>query len=176
MLQTLGEPGPSNSDSEDTPLVAPFSASPDRADMTYRYYVIRDKIEMGQMASIFFNKFGTTLFYLCLAIYLYGDLSIYGAAVAKTLSDVACTYQPVNFTCNDTIPDTEFCWEGSALNRQDTYRMFLVRINVTLLICIQVISIFLHVIMTNAVFRAYLFSYWELLYSSTSKKLSIFNY
>ncbi|KAG7189433.1 hypothetical protein KM043_017135 [Ampulex compressa] len=125
VLQTLGESGPSNSDSEDTPLVAPFSASPDRTDTTYRYYVIHDKIEMGQMASIFFNRFGTTLFYLCFAIYLYGDLSIYGAAVAKSMADVACTYQPKELTCNDTIPDTERCWEGSNLNRLDAYRIFL---------------------------------------------------
>ncbi|XP_012214753.1 transmembrane protein 104 homolog isoform X2 [Linepithema humile] len=125
VLQTIGESGSSNSDSEDTPLVAPTSTSPDRSDMTYRYYVIHDKIEMGQMASIFFSKFGTTLFYLCFAVYLYGDLSIYGAAVAKSLADVACTYLPNNLTCNDTIPDTEFCWEGSALNRFDAYRIFL---------------------------------------------------
>ncbi|XP_076658069.1 transmembrane protein 104 homolog isoform X1 [Halictus rubicundus] len=125
VLQTLGEHGPSNSDSEDTPLVTPFSTSPDQADMTYRYYVIRDKIEMGQMASIFFNKFGTALFYLCFAIYLYGDLSIYGAAVAKTLANVACTYQPANLTCNDTIPDTEICWEAFTLNRFGAYRIFL---------------------------------------------------
>ncbi|XP_006611211.1 hydroxyacylglutathione hydrolase, mitochondrial-like isoform X2 [Apis dorsata] len=125
VLQTLGESGPSNLDSEDTPLVTPFSTSPDRADMTYRYYIIRDKIEMGQMASIFFNKFGITLFYLCFAIYLYGDLSIYGAAVAKTLADVICTYQPTNFTCNDTIPDTEICWKEFTLNRSDAYRIFL---------------------------------------------------
>ncbi|XP_016768696.2 uncharacterized protein LOC552568 isoform X1 [Apis mellifera] len=125
VLQTLGESGPSNLDSEDTPLVTPFSTSPDRTDMTYRYYIIRDKIEMGQMASIFFNKFGITLFYLCFAIYLYGDLSIYGAAVAKTLADVICTYQPTNFTCNDTIPDTEICWKEFTLNRSDAYRIFL---------------------------------------------------
>ncbi|XP_015433897.1 PREDICTED: transmembrane protein 104 homolog isoform X2 [Dufourea novaeangliae] len=125
VLQNLGESGPSNSDSEDTPLVTPFSTSPDETNMTYRYYIIRDKIEMGQMASIFFNKFGTTLFYLCFAIYLYGDLSIYGAAVAKTLADVTCTYQPMNLTCNDTIPDTELCWETFSLNRHDAYRMFL---------------------------------------------------
>ncbi|XP_078036788.1 transmembrane protein 104 homolog [Augochlora pura] len=125
VLQILGESGHSNSDSEDTPLVAPFSTSPDREETTYRYYVIRDKIEMGQMASIFFNKSGTTLFYLCFAIYLYGDLSIYGAAVAKTLANVACTYQPSNLTCNDTIPDTEVCWEAFTLNRLDAYRIFL---------------------------------------------------
>lgn len=108
-------------------MVTSFSTSPERSDMTRRYYVICDKIEMGQMASIFFNRFGTTLFYLCFAIYLYGDLSIYGAAVAKSLADVACTYLPKNLTCNDTISDSELCWEGSAFNRLDAYRIFLVR-------------------------------------------------
>ncbi|XP_070159670.1 transmembrane protein 104 homolog isoform X5 [Polyergus mexicanus] len=127
VLQTIGESGPSNSnsDSEDTPLVAPPSTSPEHSDMSYRYYVIRDKIEMGQMASIFFNRFGTILFYICFAIYLYGDLSIYGAAVAKSLADVACTYLPKNLTCNDTIPDTEPCWEDFVINRFDAYRIFL---------------------------------------------------
>ncbi|XP_072743135.1 transmembrane protein 104 homolog isoform X1 [Anoplolepis gracilipes] len=124
VLQTIGESGPSNSDSEDTPLVAP-SSSPEHSDMSYRYYVIHDKIEMGQMASIFFNRFGTMLFYLCFAIYLYGDLSIYGAAVAKSLVDVACTYLPKNLTCNDTIPDTELCWESFMINRFNAYRIFL---------------------------------------------------
>lgn len=96
---------------------------------------------MGQMASIFFNKFGTTLFYLCFAIYLYGDLSIYGAAVAKTLANVACTYQPLNFTCNDTIPDTEICWDGFAPNRQDAYRIFLVRTDMRILAHVLAITI-----------------------------------
>lgn len=108
-------------------MVASLSTSPDHSDMTCRYYVICDKIEIGQMASIFFNRFGTILFYLCFAVYLYGDLSIYGAAVAKSLADVACTYLPKNLTCNDTIPDTELCWEGPAFNRLDAYRIFLVR-------------------------------------------------
>ncbi|XP_012061431.1 PREDICTED: transmembrane protein 104 homolog [Atta cephalotes] len=125
ILQTISEPGLSNSDSEDTPLVAPSSTSPSCLDTTCRYYIICDKIEMGQMASIFFNRFGTTLFYLCFAIYLYGDLSIYGAAIAKSLADVACTYLPKNLTCNDTVPDTELCWEGPMFTRLDVYRIFL---------------------------------------------------
>jgi len=107
-------------------LVAPSSTSPSCLDTTCRYYVICDKIEMGQMASIFFNRFGTTLFYLCFTIYLYGDLSIYGAAIAKSLADVACTYLPKNLTCNDTVPDTELCWEGPMFTRLDVYRIFLV--------------------------------------------------
>ena len=32
---------------------------------------------------------GTYLFYVCIVIYLYGDLAIYATAVPKTLRDVA---------------------------------------------------------------------------------------
>lgn len=53
-----------------------------------RYYVLDQKIELGEMARLFFNDTGRHLFFLCFAIYLYGDLSIYSAAVAKTLRDV----------------------------------------------------------------------------------------
>lgn len=53
-----------------------------------RYYVLDTKIELGEMAGLFFNDIGRILFYICIAIYLYGDLSIYSAAVAKTLRDV----------------------------------------------------------------------------------------
>jgi hypothetical protein len=38
-----------------------------------------------QMSTLFFSPMGRNLFYLCLVIYLYGDLAIYGAAVAKSL-------------------------------------------------------------------------------------------
>ena len=37
-----------------------------------RYYTISEIFEMGKMASLFFNKTGRILFYLCLTIYLYG--------------------------------------------------------------------------------------------------------
>lgn len=53
-----------------------------------RYYELETKIELVDMARIFFNDTGRVLFFLCVAVYLYGDLSIYAAAVAKTLRDV----------------------------------------------------------------------------------------
>jgi hypothetical protein len=52
------------------------------------YYSLSSKLELGEMAGLFFNKFGRILFYICIVIYLYGDLSIYSAAVAKSLRDV----------------------------------------------------------------------------------------
>lgn len=81
---------------------------------------------MGEMASMFFTKAGVTAFYVCLSVYLYGDLSIYGTAIAKSVADVACTYIPQNFTCNETIPMDQLCWETHSLTRFDAYRVFLV--------------------------------------------------
>jgi len=40
------------------------------------------------MATALFPKWGSCLFYLCIAVYLYGDLSIYASAMAKSLGDV----------------------------------------------------------------------------------------
>lgn len=64
---------------EQTPLFSSQSS---------RYYILDNKIELGEMADIFFNDIGRIIFYLCIAIYLYGDLSIYSAAVAKTIRNI----------------------------------------------------------------------------------------
>ncbi|XP_034941487.1 transmembrane protein 104 homolog [Chelonus insularis] len=123
-LRTFCEAEPPNSDSEETPLVEP-SGSSDNTDDSSKFFTLNDKVEIGEMASLFFSKTSITLFYICLAVYLYGDLSIYAAAIGRTLADVACNYQPANFTCNETIPDTEACWEGSYVTRFDAYQIFL---------------------------------------------------
>ncbi len=65
---------------------------------------------------------GRTLFYLCITIYLYGDLAIYSAAVAKSLRDVSCTYKPENATSLFNISDALPCWEGEELSRLNAYR------------------------------------------------------
>ena len=80
---------------------------------------------MGKMASIFFSRKGRNLFYVCLVVYLYGDLAIYAAAVAKSLRDVACTFKPPNMTSPLNISESEICWEGSHQTRLDAYRIFL---------------------------------------------------
>ena len=81
---------------------------------------------MGKMASLFFNKAGRIAFYLCLTIYLYGDLAIYGAAVAKSLRDVACTYTPANMSkSSNNISETVLCWAEADLTRLDAYRIAL---------------------------------------------------
>lgn len=71
------------------------------------YYEITEITEMGKMASVFFSRGGRNLFYLCLVIYLYGDLAIYAAAVAKSIRDVACTFKPPNMTSPLNISDSE---------------------------------------------------------------------
>ena len=44
-----------------------------------------------QLLKHFFNFYsvGYNLFYLCIVVYLYGDLAIYAAAVPKSLRDVS---------------------------------------------------------------------------------------
>ncbi|KAK6171583.1 hypothetical protein SNE40_019740 [Patella caerulea] len=86
---------------------------------------ITQKIELGRMAEIFFNKVGEKLFYACIVIYLYGDLSIYAAAVPKSLRDVSCTYRLANNTdCNKTLSEDDLCWDNSNITRMNVYRMF----------------------------------------------------
>ncbi|EDM06566.1 transmembrane protein 104 (predicted), isoform CRA_b [Rattus norvegicus] len=53
-------------------------------------FEITERVEMGQMASMFFNKVGVNLFYFCIITYLYGDLAIYAAAVPVSLMQVTC--------------------------------------------------------------------------------------
>ena len=80
------------------------------------YYEITEITEMGKMASVFFSRGGRNMFYLCLAIYLYGDLAIYGAAIAKSIRDVACTYRPPNMTSPLNISDSEVIKTTSTLS------------------------------------------------------------
>ena len=92
---------------------------------TSNYYDITEITEMGKMSSMFFNKTGSTLFYACIAIYLYGDLAIYGAAVSKSVRDVACSYKPGNTSSPLNISENEKCWEWKETSRLDVYRIIL---------------------------------------------------
>ncbi|KAI4470219.1 hypothetical protein MML48_1g17562 [Holotrichia oblita] len=56
-----------------------------------KYYSLNEKMDLGHIANLYFNKWGIILFYLSLCIYLYGDLAIYAAAIGKSLTDVICT-------------------------------------------------------------------------------------
>ena len=60
-----------------------------------------------QISSITFSWDERNILYLGLAIYLYGDLAIYAAAIAKSIRDVACTYKPPNMTSPLNISESE---------------------------------------------------------------------
>uniref|UniRef100_A0AAY4AS39 Amino acid transporter transmembrane domain-containing protein n=1 Tax=Denticeps clupeoides TaxID=299321 RepID=A0AAY4AS39_9TELE len=89
---------------------------------TVDHFDIVERVEMGQMASMFFNKVGVNMFYICIIVYLYGDLAIYAAAVPMSLMEVACG----NHSCSTgavTYNDTDSCW--GPVKRKDAYRVFL---------------------------------------------------
>ncbi|XP_012991261.1 transmembrane protein 104 [Esox lucius] len=86
------------------------------------HFDIVERVEMGQMASLFFNKVGVNMFYICMVVYLYGDLAIYAAAVPISLTEVACG----NHSCSAgsvKYNDTDLCW--GPVTRKDAYRVFL---------------------------------------------------
>lgn len=75
------------------------------------FYSLDETIELGELASLFFSKCGVICFYFCISIYLYGDLSIYAAAVAKSVTDILCSNSSSNATAVWTeVP--EECWSG----------------------------------------------------------------
>ncbi|KAL4709958.1 hypothetical protein ACJJTC_003921 [Scirpophaga incertulas] len=94
-----------------------------------RYYSLDRRVELGEMANLFYNRTGRILFYCTLCIYLYGDLSIYSAAVAKSIMDVICSPVPSNITDSNEW-DELACFNTStsslhAYTRLEVYRIAL---------------------------------------------------
>nr|XP_006635158.1 PREDICTED: transmembrane protein 104 isoform X2 [Lepisosteus oculatus] len=87
------------------------------------HFEIVERVEMGQMASIFFNKVGLNMFYICIIVYLYGDLAIYAAAVPISLMEVACGNHSCSAGSSVKYNDTDACW--GPVKRKDAYRVFL---------------------------------------------------
>jgi hypothetical protein len=81
------------------------------------------------MSTIFFPSMGAITCYICIAIYLYGDLSIYNAAVSTTLRDVICDQNITNPNSSVVLNETTLmnlpCWEGKYATRFDIYRICL---------------------------------------------------
>ncbi|XP_071960560.1 transmembrane protein 104-like isoform X2 [Antedon mediterranea] len=80
-------------------------------------FEITERVEMGKMVSLFFNKVGRALFYICLVVYLYGDLAIYAVAVPKSLMNVTCNIE------GDDV--SKSCWKGKSINKMNVYRIYL---------------------------------------------------
>lgn len=89
-----------------------------RVNRRHRLYNINTKVELGEIAALYLNKFGHMLFFVSLCVYLFGDLAIYTAASGKTL---------VNLSCKNNSDTEDFnvkCWESFNLTKMDIYRIF----------------------------------------------------
>lgn len=122
---TIGDQ-PQSNDEERTPL---FLIERQKVS---GHFSLDDKFELGDMAALFFRPWGRLLFYLCMSVYLYGDLAIYNAAVSKSITDVVCGRNASgNLTGSsedDDIVienDDDYCWEGG-LHRHSFYRLSMV--------------------------------------------------
>ncbi|XP_065846460.1 transmembrane protein 104-like [Oscarella lobularis] len=103
----------------------------------YSLFEITERYELGTIAGMFFNKIGIILYYICMVVYLYGDLAIYAVAMGKAMTNVICvdkTY-PANSTNvtfhNGSHNDSHFhhnestCFGTSSISSNQTYRIFL---------------------------------------------------
>lgn len=70
------------------PLMTNSACTGDLSSIDRYNFDITERVELGELANIFFPKVLVRIFYMCIAVYLYGDLSIYLAAIAKSLRDV----------------------------------------------------------------------------------------
>lgn len=83
-------------------------------------YDIRVNVDLGEMSRMFFHKAGAFLYYVSLCLYLYGGLSIYTAAVAKSLTTVVCN-DPKCFEGNGSSP----CQSIKSLSVINVYKIML---------------------------------------------------
>ncbi|XP_056634667.1 transmembrane protein 104 homolog [Diorhabda carinulata] len=81
-------------------------------------YKIDTKVELGEIAGLYLNKFGHTLFFSSLCIYLYGDLAIYTAASGKTLINLICN------NGNETDDYSTECLSNYNFSKVNMYRLF----------------------------------------------------
>lgn len=89
----------------------------DQVSTVQSEFRIAQKIEMAQMAEELLSTGGLIMFYLCVIIYLYGDLAIYATAVPKSLREITCPS-----SANKTQP-----WDcRGGFNSTQVYRMYVI--------------------------------------------------
>ncbi|CAI8024648.1 Transmembrane protein 104 [Geodia barretti] len=76
-----------NSDIQKPALVLPLGESDE--------YEIRKKYELGTMANMFYHPIGIVLYYVCICVYLYGDLAIYAVTIPKSMQQVLCSERKI---------------------------------------------------------------------------------
>ncbi|RWS08962.1 transmembrane protein 104-like protein [Dinothrombium tinctorium] len=92
---------------------------------------ITERIEFGRMAHIFLPKWAIKFFYISLALYLYGDLAIYAAAISKSLRNMTCNYK--QDLCNVTLDSNDQCWTiFPSITRGQAYHLYLTIVLFTL--------------------------------------------
>lgn len=107
---------------ESAPLIKDTTRREFRSDSELKRFEIKQQVEMGKMAHMFFPGFTTRFFYICIAVYLYGDLAIYAAAIAKSLRDVSCSVHPSS--SNDTLHPSDPCWTSANITRHTSYQLY----------------------------------------------------
>ena len=75
--------------SEDASLSDNISRNSSRNSSKLMLFDITHRIELGAMAKMFLPSLGVKFFYTAIAVYLYGDLVIYAAAISKSVRDVS---------------------------------------------------------------------------------------
>ncbi|KAG2525491.1 hypothetical protein BBO99_00004507 [Phytophthora kernoviae] len=81
------------------------------------HFDLSKKMELAEMAELLFSPRGIVAFYMCITVYLYGDLAIYAVAVPKSLREIICprpSADAVVWECSDKF------------NSSDLYRLFVV--------------------------------------------------
>ena len=68
-------------------------------------YDITHRVELGTMARAFLPKLAVRFFYTAIAVYLYGDLVIYSAAISKSLRDITWLVTSCDSGVSPVIPD-----------------------------------------------------------------------
>ncbi|KAK9505655.1 hypothetical protein O3M35_009656 [Rhynocoris fuscipes] len=106
------------SDPNEDSLMLPSAYLQNFPSEPQKFFTLDIKVEMSEMATILYNKIGKYVFYICLCLYLYGDLTIYSAAIAKTIVNTSCT-TPTNTT------DDHLCWESYNFTKRRMYKMYL---------------------------------------------------
>lgn len=105
------------SDTEDS-LMLPAAYIDNYPSEPKRLFTLDLKCELSEMATTLFSRTGQFSFYVCLCLYLYGDLTIYSAAIGKTLVDLSCNIK-------ENVTDLDPCWESYSFTRRVMYQMFL---------------------------------------------------
>ncbi|KAL5111126.1 hypothetical protein TcWFU_000252 [Taenia crassiceps] len=82
-------------------------------------FEIVTKYELGELFRHLVGRAWTLFFYVTISLYIYGDLSIYAAAVSKSLRDVTCNGSV------DTLNETDPCWSPSGMSRTTVYKIYL---------------------------------------------------